>query len=54
MSMVVKNHADLDKSHFLKKCLCLILVTVQSFLHMPLFDLIVRNIVATFENNYPL
>lgn len=54
MSMLIKNHADLDKSSIFKKCFTFILVTIQSFLHMPIFDIIVRTVVSTFENKYSI
>ena len=46
MAIVIKNHANLERSHFLKKAFSLVLVSILTFLHMPLFDILVRTIVS--------
>jgi hypothetical protein len=46
MSIVIKNHANLERSSFLKKAFTLLLVSLLSFLHMPLFDVLVRTIFS--------
>ncbi len=46
MTIVIKNHANLERSHFLKKAFSLVLVSILTFLHMPLFDILVRTIVS--------
>lgn len=48
MGMVIKNHANLEKSSFLKKVFTFVLVALLTFLHMPLFDVIIRTIMATY------
>lgn len=46
MAMVIKNHANLERPHFLKKAFTLLLVSLLTFLHMPLFDVLVRTIFS--------
>jgi hypothetical protein len=45
---LIKNHAGLEKSEFIKRSFCLLLVSILTFLHMPLFDIIIRTMVATY------
>jgi hypothetical protein len=46
ISILIKNHEGLEKSNIFKKGLSLLLVMLQTFLFMPLFDLIVRTIFS--------
>lgn len=48
LAATTKNSSNLEKGHFLKRALCFFLVTLMTFLHMPLFDIIVRTIVSTY------
>jgi hypothetical protein len=49
MGTMIKNHANLEKQSIMKKGFTLLLVSFLTFLHMPLFDVIIRTIIATFE-----
>lgn len=51
MSIMIKNHANLEKQNFFKKAFSLLLVSLLTFLHMPLFDVIIRTIVAAQADN---
>jgi hypothetical protein len=50
MALMIKNHEGLEKPSFLKKALCFFLVCLLTFLHMPLFDVIIRTIVSTYQD----
>jgi hypothetical protein len=47
MALRIKNHVGLENPTLIKKSVCLVLLSVTTFLHMPMFDVIVRTIVAT-------
>ena len=49
MAMFIKNHVGLEKPDYMKKGFCLLLVIIQTFLHMPLFDIMIRTLFA-FQN----
>ena len=51
MAIVIKNHANLDRQSLPKKAFSLLLVSLLTFLHMPLFDVIIRTIVAAQADN---
>ena len=51
MAIVIKNHANLDRQSLFKKAFSLLLVSLLTFLHMPLFDVIIRTIVAAQADN---
>lgn len=46
IAFLIKNHEGLEKPNIFKKALCFFMVCLQTFLFMPLFDLIVRTIFA--------
>lgn len=54
MALVIKNHQDLEKPNILKKAFCLFLVAMLTFMHMPLFDLIIRTIISINEGGTAL
>ena len=47
MALRIENHVGLEDSSSVKKSICLFLLAIMTFLHMPLFDVLVRTIVAT-------
>ena len=51
MAAVTKTHANLERSSFLKKAFTMLLVTLLTFLHMPLFDVAVRCVVAVLADD---
>lgn len=49
MGMLIKNHTGLEKQNIFKRAFCFLLVSFLTFLHMPLFDVIIRTMIATYE-----
>ena len=47
MALRIENHVGLENPSIVKKSICFVLLSITTFLHMPLFDVIVRTIVAT-------
>lgn len=45
---VIKNHAGLEKQDFIKRGMSFLLVSILTFLHMPLFDIIIRTLIASY------
>jgi hypothetical protein len=52
VAATTKNHQNLEKGHFMKRAFCFFLVALMTFLHMPLFDVIVRTIVSTYVDTH--
>ena len=50
MALFLKKHHGLDRASLLKKCLCLVLVMLLTFLHMPLYDLLMRTFSLPFTS----
>jgi hypothetical protein len=51
MAIMIKNHSGLEKQSVIKKVTCLVLVGMQTFLNMPMFDVVVRTLIATQNAN---
>ena len=51
MAIMIKNHSGLEKQSVIKKGTCLVLVGMQTFLNMPMFDVVVRTLIATQNAN---
>jgi hypothetical protein len=49
MALVIKNHDGLEKTNIFKRLLTLILVAFQTFLNMPLFDVLVRTMISASQ-----
>jgi hypothetical protein len=47
MALMIKNHSGLEKQNIIKKGTCLVMVALQTFLNMPLFDVVIRTLIAT-------
>jgi hypothetical protein len=54
MAMSMKDHSGLEKQNLLKKGFTLILVCLQTFLSMILFDILIRTLVSANEPNISL
>jgi hypothetical protein len=46
MALTTKNHVELDRVTFVKRVMCLLLVMFQTFLFMPMLDIIGRTILS--------
>ncbi len=46
MAMTTKNHVELDRVTFIKRAMCLLLVMFQTFLFMPMLDIIARTTLS--------
>lgn len=46
MALVTKNHVELDRVTFIKRVMCLLLVMFQTFLFMPMLDIIARTTLS--------
>ena len=47
MALTLKNHSGLEKGNIGKKAICLLLVSLQTFLNMPVFDVVIRTLVSS-------
>lgn len=47
MAVSIKNHSGLEKGALYKQVLCIYLVCMQTFLSMPLFDVVIRTLVSS-------
>ncbi len=47
MALTLKNHSGLEKGNVGKKAICLLLVSLQTFLNMPVFDVVIRTLVSS-------
>jgi hypothetical protein len=46
MALTTKNHVELDRVTFIKRVMCLLLVMFQTFLFMPMLDIIARTTLS--------
>jgi hypothetical protein len=47
MAVSIKNHSGLEKGALYKQVLCIYLVCMQTFLSMPIFDVVIRTLVSS-------
>jgi hypothetical protein len=47
MAISIKNHSGLEKGALYKQVLCIYLVCMQTFLSMPVFDVVIRTLVSS-------
>lgn len=47
MALVIKNHSGLEKNSWYKKVICLFLIALQTFLNMPIYDVVIRTLVSS-------
>jgi len=47
LALTLKNHSGLEKGNIGKKAICLLLVCLQTFLSMPVFDVVVRTLASS-------
>lgn len=47
MAVSIKNHSGLEKGALYKQVLCIYLVCMQTFLSMPVFDVVIRTLVSS-------
>ena len=50
MALSIKNHSGLEKGALYKKVLCIFLVCMQTFLSMPVFDVVIRTLVSSMTS----
>ncbi len=46
-ALLVKNHVGLEKVYMVKRAVCTIMVVLQTFGFMPLFDIIIRTMFTS-------
>ena len=54
MAVTIRNHSGLEKTNIFKKGFTLVLVLYQTFLSMPVFDVLIRSLVSASEDNIAL
>ena len=54
MAVTIKNHSGLEKTNIFKKAFTLIIVLYQTFLSMPVYDVLVRSLVSASEDGIAL
>jgi hypothetical protein len=47
MAVSIMNHSGLEKGALYKQFLCIYLVCMQTFLSMPVFDVVIRTLVSS-------
>ena len=53
MAISIKNHSGLEKTNIFKKGFTMILVSLQTFLSMLIFDVLIRTLVSAGETDVP-